>query len=460
MKLLYYKKFEKKIYMNYNIVVAILYIKREFGMTYSEAVKKINSLLAFGIKPGLERVSELVRRLGSPDKNLKFVHIAGTNGKGSTCALIANTLTKAGYKTGMFISPYVTEFRERFQIDGKMIPKEELASITEYVCSEAEKMSKEGKTITEFELVFAVGIVWYSRQRCDIVVLETGLGGRFDATNIIDTPLVSVITSISLDHTAVLGDTYEKIAREKCGIIKDGGITVAYGEQPEGVIDVISESAAKRNNRLIIADTNSVRKISSGLFGSKFGFKNDIINISEICMPFIGRHQLKNAATALYTLGVLRGCGYDISDLAIKEGFSTVFFPARLELIKEKPTVLLDGAHNPGGAKALSEAIKENLSGKKKTAIIGMLADKDVNNVLSELLPYFDNAVTVKPNNPRALGASELADIVKSFGVNVLAASDSNDAYNKAMSLTDSNGAIVIFGSLYLASDMRQRLCS
>ena len=232
-------------------------------MTYDEAVKKINSLLVFGSKPGLERVSELVRRIGSPDKALRFVHVAGTNGKGSVCASLASVLTSAGHKTGLFISPFVIEFRERFQIDGEMIPYQTLADIVEEVFPVVEEMKSEGKIITEFELVLAVALKWYEREKCDVVVLETGLGGRFDATNIIDTPLASVIMSISLDHTAILGDTCEKIAFEKCGIIKPGGTTVLYGEQPQGVTEVVRTVAEERSNRRVIASPSFVKKTDS-----------------------------------------------------------------------------------------------------------------------------------------------------------------------------------------------------
>ena len=244
-------------------------------MNYDEAVKTINSLLVFGSKPGLERVGELAERIGSPDKNLKFVHIAGTNGKGSVCAYISSVLREAGYKTGLFISPFVLEFRERFQIDGEMIPKQELADIVSEIYPVVLEMKDEGKIITEFEFVFAVALKWYEKCRCDVVVLETGLGGRFDATNIIGTPLASVIMSISLDHTAILGDTCEKIAFEKCGIIKPDGITVLYGDQPDGVFEVVRKAAAERNNRLIIADTGSADVISSDLSGSEFSFRKD-----------------------------------------------------------------------------------------------------------------------------------------------------------------------------------------
>ena len=380
-------------------------------MTYDDAVKKINSLLVFGSKPGLERVSELVERIGSPDKKLKFVHVAGTNGKGSVCASVASVLTKAGYKTGLFISPFVIEFRERFQINGRMIPKETLAGIVEDIFPVVEQMKNEGKIITEFELVLAAALRWYAMENCDVVVLETGLGGRFDATNIIDTPLVSVIMSISLDHTAILGDTCEKIAFEKCGIIKPDGVTVLYGEQPEGVYDVVKSAADERRNKLITAKPDSVTKLGSGLRGSRFAYNDGVNGPIELTTPLIGDHQLKN---------------------------------------------------NPGGAAALSSAVKEHLSDRKKVAVAGMLADKDVRNALSMLVPLFDYVIAVQPDNPRAMSAEELCGIVMEYGVPAEVCRDHAQACKKALRLAgefsdaDRKAAVVIFGSLYLASDIRR----
>ncbi len=423
-------------------------------MTYEEAIETVNSLLVFGGHLGLERISELEKRLGSPDKRLKFVHIAGTNGKGSTAALLANTLTSAGYKTGLFISPYVLEFRERFQIDGNMMPKDKLAEIVERLYPIVLEMREEDKVITEFEFVFAIALEWYAEQNCDIVVLETGLGGRFDATNMIDTPLVSVITSISFDHMQILGDTYSKIAFEKCGIIKPNGITVVYGEQYDGVTDVIGNAARDKDNELYIADINSVKKIRSSLDGSEFIFKCDMCEEMSLTVPLIGDHQLKNSATALYTLMILRRCGFDIPYEAIKRGFATVKFPARLQLMRKNPIVLLDGAHNRGGAEALAKAVKDNLGGIKKLAIVGMLADKEVERALSELIPLFDEVIAVEPNSPRAMKADDLAKIASKYCTSVTAITDCKQAYDLALSHTDENGAIVIFGSLYLAESM------
>ena len=419
-------------------------------MNYKEAVEKIDSLLVFGSKPGLERVGELIERIGSPDKRLKFVHVAGTNGKGSTCVLIANTLKYAGYKTGLFISPYVLEFRERFQINGEMIPEDKLCEIVEKLFPIVEQMKTEGKIITEFEFVFAIAMYWYSEEKCDVVVLETGLGGRFDATNIIGTPLVSVITSISLDHTAILGDTYEKIAFEKCGIIKPNGITVAYGDQKDGVIEVIRNTAHERNNKLYIAD-NSVDVKKSDLNGSKF-----CVDGVDLKIKFIGKHQIKNALMAYCAVKALRERGLNISESAVKEGFAAAFFPARLEILKKEPIVMLDGSHNPDGVKALANALKENMEGIKKIGIIGMLADKDVKAALGEIVGLFDEVITVSPNNPRKMSAEELADIIRGFGVKSSTENDYEKAYQKALLKAGSDKAVIIFGALYLSGDMRK----
>ena len=419
-------------------------------MTYKEAVEKIDSLLVFGSKPGLERVGELIERIGSPDKKLKFVHVAGTNGKGSTCVLIANTLKCAGYKTGLFISPYVLEFRERFQINGGMIPEEKLCEIVEKLFPIVEQMKAEGKIITEFEFVFAIAMYWYAEEKCDLVVLEVGLGGRFDATNIINAPLVSVITSISLDHTAILGDTYEKIAFEKCGIIKPNGITVAYGEQKGGVIEVIKNTACERNNKLYIAEKNAEVK-KSDLNGSEF-----CIDGTDLKIRFIGKHQIKNALTAYCAVKALRERGLNISESALKEGFESAFFPARLEILKKEPIVMLDGSHNPDGVKALANALKENMADVKKIGIVGMLADKDVKTALGEIVNLFEEVITVSPNNPRKMSAEELAEIIRGYGVKAVAEKDYEKAYKKALLKAGKDKAVIVFGSLYLSGDMRK----
>ena len=428
-------------------------------MTYQEAVEKINSLLVFGSQPGLERIGEFVKRIGSPDKKLKFVHAAGTNGKGSTCALIAAVLAESGYKTGLFISPYVLEFRERFMINGEMIAPQTLADITERLFPVIEEMKEEGKIITEFEFVLAIALTWYAEEGCDVVVLETGLGGRFDATNIIDTPLVSVITSISLDHTRILGDTYGKIAFEKCGIIKEGGTTVTYADQKAEAMEVIKNIAAERNNKFYIADTSNTEILNTDIKGTEFRFTRNGKNL-DLFIRLIGEHQVKNACTALYALDVLRKKWLMIPDSAVKNGFAKVSFPARLEVLQKQPLVLLDGAHNPGGTAALAKALKKYLDGTRKVGIVGMLADKDVETALSVLLPLFDEIIAVAPDNDRKMPPETLAKIVKPYCAKVTPIHDLEEAYHTALTKTGENDALVIFGSLYLAADMRRIVVS
>ncbi len=422
-------------------------------MTYEEAQQKINSLLVFGSQPGLERISEFVKRLGSPDKDMKFVHIAGTNGKGSTCTMISSVLSSAGYKTGRFISPYVIEFRERIMIDGKMIPEQTLADIVEEIDPVREQMNKEGMVITEFEFIFAAALLWYKRENCDIVVLETGLGGRFDATNIISTPLVSVITSISLDHTKILGDTYAKIAFEKCGIIKPDGITAAYGDQKPDAMEVIRNIAEERNNLLLIADPSSAENVRSDINGSEFVF-----NGSSFRIPLLGEHQIKNAVTALTAIEALRKNGINISNDAVRKGLADVSFPARMEIVQRQPLIMLDGAHNPDGTAALGAALRKYFSGKRLVGLVGMLADKDVEGALAPVIPLFDEIITTAPDNPRKMSAAELKCLLTPFCNNIRYNDNIALAVKDAVSSTGNNDALIVFGSLYLVSAVRSIL--
>lgn len=291
------------------------------------------------------------------------------------------------------------------------------------------------------------------------MVLEVGLGGRFDATNIINTSIVSVIMSISLDHTAILGDTVEKIAYEKCGIIKPYGQAVVYANQPDGVIPVVENSVKDNKASLTIADDSAVKLIKTDIKGSEFIYsakgRFGIDSEMKLFIPFIGEHQLQNASTALEALNILYKQGYKITAEAIEKGFRTASFFARLELIGENPIVLLDGAHNPGGAKALANAIKAYLSGKKKILIMGMLADKDVETAVSYIAPNFDKAYTLSPDNPRAMSSEELAKVVSKYCQDVTPLEDYRKAYELAISDAEADGAVVICGSLYLAGKMR-----
>ena len=325
-------------------------------MTYRDAVHKINSLLRFGMKPGLERIQALLDRMGNPQKQLKFVHVAGTNGKGSACALLSSVLREAGYRTGLFTSPYITDFRERFQINGEEIPEETLARILGRLMPMVEEMAERGEVITEFELITALAFQWFYEEKCDVVVLEVGLGGRFDATNVIDTPLAAVIMSISLDHTAILGDTVEQIAFEKCGIVKEGGDVVLYPDQEEGVYGVVAHAVQNHNGRLVLPSPSSVREVSSSIEGTVASYRDE-----EYQLPFLGAHQLKNAAAAFAALELLKEKGYRISREAMQAGVAKAYIPARMEVLGRSPLVILDGAHNPGAARVLAQALEKYL---------------------------------------------------------------------------------------------------
>ncbi|NLJ30132.1 MAG: bifunctional folylpolyglutamate synthase/dihydrofolate synthase [Clostridiales bacterium] len=422
-------------------------------MTYDEAIGRISSLLRFGVKPGLERVEKLLERLGNPQDGLKFVHVAGTNGKGSTCALLASVLQKSGYRTGMFTSPYVSDFCERMQVNGEMVSHEELSRLVEHTMPVVEQMARDGDVVTEFELITVLALQWFAKEQCDIVVLEVGLGGRLDATNVIRTPLVSVITSISLDHTAILGDTVDKIAYEKCGIIKENGVTVCYPDQPEPALNVIRETAARRHNRFILADLHSVSVLSEHLNGTGLEYRGLLVRL-----PFLGAHQVKNAVTALAAIEALRERGCAISDHSVEAGFSCARFPARLEVFARAPIVLLDGAHNPDGTAALAQAVKKYLNGKNVAAVMGMLADKDVDTAVRNLNGLFSRVYTLAPRNPRAMPARELAEKWNALGVKAEPLESAEQALSAACSAAGKDGAVVICGSLYLAGEIRPLL--
>ena len=423
-------------------------------MTFEQAKLKINSLLRFGIQPGLESISKLLALLDNPQERLKFVHVAGTNGKGSTCMMIASVLKNAGYKTGLFLSPYVIDFRERFQINGEMISELELTDIVDNLYKKVDYLAKQGVTITEFEFITAIAFKWFCEKNCDIVILEVGLGGRYDATNIISHSEVSVITSISLDHTKILGNKIEDITREKCGIMKECGVTVVNPcNQSTEAINVIKKTAKDLHNKLIIANNQLVKiKNDNGLI--------TIINYKgvDIKIPFAGDYQVENTKTAICVLEVLSE-EFDISVSNIKNGIEDAFVPARLEILSEHPTVLLDGAHNEDAMHQLCNFIRIKLQGKRILCLFGVMCDKNVKGMLSSLTKVCDDFVVVTVDNDRAMKSDEIAELIKEFNVSV-ASYDKNlkGALYNIFSRSFDNTAVIVCGSLYLASQIRPML--
>ena len=420
-------------------------------MTNEEALAKINGRLTFGMKPGLRRIKQLLEELGDPQKKLKFVHVAGTNGKGTTCALTASVLRQAGYTVGLYTSPYVEDFRERFQINGEMIPPEELAQEVELLSPIAEAHDGVGDTVTEFEFITALAFHWFARRQCDIVVLEVGLGGRFDATNAIDAPEAAVIASISLDHTAILGDTLDKIAFEKAGIVKPGGRLVLYPWQAEGIVEQLRGICEERGAELILPDTR-YQVLEESLAGTVFQTGGETLRT-----PFLGEHQVRNAVTARTALEVLRRRGWRIPDGAIREGFAKAFLPARMEVLATAPLCLLDGGHNPGCAAALRDAL-ERFVPQRKVGIMGVMADKDSHEALRLLAPLFAEIITIAPDNPRALPAEELARTAGEFCPRVRPAQTCGEAVARAMKAMGPGDALIVCGSFYLAGEIRDQL--
>ncbi len=420
-------------------------------MDFDTAIKKINSLLRFGSMPGLERIQLLLNRINNPERRCKYIHIAGTNGKGSVCTMLSEMLQKSGFRTGLFTSPYIVDFCERIQINGEMISKASVAEIAEDVFPIIENMNASGKIITEFECITAIAFEYFAREKCDIVVLETGLGGRFDATNVILSPIASVITSISLDHTAVLGDTIEKIAGEKAGIIKKGCSTVFCPEQEESS-RVITRTAKQLENRIYTVDRDQCKILSESISGSEFEYKG-----TNYFIRLAGRHQIKNACTAIEAAAPLRASGFNIPNSAIQEGLRSAFIPARLEVLKKEPLIILDGGHNPSGLESLADAVKKFLCGKKIFCIMSMLRDKAVSEAMAYIGGLFEKVYIVDIDNPRKLPADELKSTAEKYFNDVEICLDKKQAVNKAVDNAKlADGAVLVCGSLYLASEIRK----
>ena len=422
-------------------------------MNCKEAIEYIHSLEKFGIKPGMERIRALCSELGNPQEKLKVIHVAGTNGKGSTSTMISNILRQSGYNTGLFISPYVTDFRERIQYNGNMIEKNELAECVERVKNAVDKLFVQGIQPTEFEAITATAFLYFKKKNCDFVVLEVGLGGKLDSTNVILAPYVSVITSISLDHTAILGDTIEEIATEKCGIIKFGAETVAYPFQNAGAMEIIKKTCAERCNTLRVPDVNKLKINEEQLEGTSASYDG-----IDFILPLAGRHMIYNACTAVEAVRSLSRLGVFIDDEAIRNGIEKSVMPARMELIKKKPVIILDGGHNEGCAAVLCDFIKKHLSGKRIIMVSSMMADKDYTSYLSAVCPFVDTFIATKADVPRALSSSELCENAKKFCNNCYDIPDPQKAIVAAHNILQSDDALIICGSFYLAGEIRDGL--
>lgn len=424
--------------------------RKSSHMNVNEAIAYIHSVYWKGSIPGLGRTQELLAKMGNPEKNLKYVHIAGTNGKGSTAAMTASILQQAGYRVGLYTSPYIYRFHERMQVNGVEISDEDIVAITEYVKPLADSMEEPP---TEFELVCGIAFEYFNRQKCDIVVLEVGMGGAFDATNVIDCPEVAVITNIGLDHTEVLGDTVEKIAETKAGIFKEGGHAVVY-RGTESVEKVFEDVCAQRHCSLKKADFDGLKLHHCDLTGQVF----DCGDRKNLELPLLGVHQLKNAAVVLAIADTLKENGWNITEENIRDGLKYARWPGRFDIVGHDPLFIIDGGHNPQCIEALVVNIQDYLKDQRVIALTGVLADKDYGDMYKPVLPLVQEFVCVTPPNDRKLEATELAEHLRRVGATATPCATVEEGVHLAVERAGKDGVVLCFGSLYTIGSIKEAL--
>lgn len=423
-------------------------------MNYEEALAFIHSQYKFGNSPNLTRIKALLKALDDPQDSLKFIHIAGTNGKGSVCTLCSNILSDAGYNVGLFTSPFITDFCERIQYNGNMIGRASLARLTSKVKNVLVDLSQEGIKPTEFEVITAIAMLYFKEMECDIVVLETGLGGRFDATNVISSPLLSIITCIGMDHVSILGNSLEKIAFEKCGIIKDNGTTICYPCQLPKAFSVIESTCKIKNNNLIMGCLKDIEILNYSIDATLIKW-NDV----EINLKLIGEHQVINVSTAISAAEKLKKLGYKITDSNIKTGIEKTAIPARFEILSQEPLVILDGAHNADGIDSFVATLENLLPNKKKLFVVGTMRDKDYSFTIERIARASTEFIATTPNNPRSLFACNATEIAHNFCKRTAAIHTPSDAINYALFKAKKNDyAVIVCGSMYLAGDVRNTI--
>ncbi len=416
-------------------------------MTYDEALEYIHGISWTFCKPGLDRTVSLCRALGDPQESLRFIHVAGTNGKGSFCSMLSSVLIDSGLKVGLYTSPFIVRFNERMCINGVPIGDEELAGITEQVRPIAEQMADKP---TEFELITAIAFLYFAKNGCDVVILECGMGGRLDSTNVISTPLLSVITGVALDHTAFLGDTTAKIAREKAGIIK-GGVPVLIGNVDSDAKAEITALADKMGSPLYTPDYSLINIKSMTLSGTSF----DCEGHKDLSLRLLGEYQPKNAALVAKAFDILKGLGLPLTEKNLDTGLTSATWRARFEIINSDPLVIFDGAHNPEGITAAKRSIKRYFGEEGVTVISGVLRDKDYRFIAGELAEIAAAVHTITPPSPRALSAEEFAAVIKKSGVDAYPHPSIADALDAAIrDARLSARPIVCLGSLYTYGDV------
>ena len=420
-------------------------------MDYETAMIKLRGEVCSGIKLGLQNIKTLMEKLGNPQDKLKIIHIAGTNGKGSCTSFVNSALVSQEYKVGMFTSPSIYNFEERIRINNKNIPEDKLIDLMNEVREVAETMEV---FPADFELVTAIAFLYFYREKCDFAIMEVGLGGRLDATNVAQNPLITLITSISLDHQQFLGNTIPEIALEKAGIIKENVPLVLYSQSKEAMDSIIGVANSK-NSKVILNDLEKIELLENTKNGQIINYKD----FKNLKIKLLGSHQINNATISLELLEQLRKMGFEISNESIYNGFSSVTWPCRFELVSKNPDFILDGAHNIDGIEKFISSMNFYYKDNKKIGIFGVLADKDYNEMLAKIVPCFDVFLTVRPDSDRAMESKELKErIEKLTEKKVYSFENYQDAINKAIEISKEDDVISAFGSLYFVGEVRNLL--
>ena len=423
-------------------------------MNYEEAMNFIQNTNKFGSVLGLDNIRELLERLGNPQDQLRVVHIAGTNGKGSTLAFLAGIFRESGYRAGRYVSPASFSYEERFRINEENISKKDLCFYMEKIKNVAEEMGKDGLSHpTMFEIETALSFLYFLDKKVDVVLLETGMGGRLDATNVVKKPIATVIASIGMDHMQFLGDTLEKIASEKAGIIKEGCPVISYDNTKE-VNEVIKNKAKQMHAKVTFVNSAGIRVLQESLNGESFSYRSsDGRWYEKIEIPLLGRHQINNAALALETLNVIKNY-YCISDFQTEDGMRKTIWRGRIEILEREPMVICDGAHNPDGAKSLLSFLQNNFTNQRLIYIMGVLSDKDYEQMVQILAPSADKIYTVAPDNPRALSSRELCNCISKYHQNVEERQRLAECLSEVRQKAEKDDVIIICGTLSFQNEL------
>lgn len=428
-------------------------------MIYQEAVEFLEQGVSNRIEPGLSRMQNILFRLGNPERRLKIIHVAGTNGKGSSCSMLSSILKAQGYRVGTYTSPHLQRYNERYAINGKEISDGDFIKYCARLMEAYKLMREAGEPLpTVFELLTALCFCYFADENVDYVVLEVGLGGRFDATNVVENPVLSMIAQIGMDHMDYLGSSVEQIAIEKCGIIKKNVPCVLYS-QDEMVYNIVKDTCKQRNSELYYAEDTEIIISKISLDGTIFSAKNPYYDYIDINLGLLGRYQLKNCSFVLLAINALRDAGVEISEASVYNGLKDAVWHGRMEVLSRNPVALIDGAHNTDGILALSQSLEDYFSGVDITLVMGVLGDKEYKKMLDIIAPLASRIIFTEPESSRRLDAGMLYSLAENMGIEIYKEKNIDEAVRLALRITPEDGAAVFSGSLYMIGEVRRCLC-